>query len=375
MQSRPMSYFEKKAESRVVKSLDLVALEKMAELHVERDMELKEERNVQRSLQGQRPAAVPYGVKSLEKTSNTIKNSSVPKNKEMCPSSSETFWSNTFTDTGNRKKIDLTPEELRCLELAAEHKVEQQVTQNVERASEIAMEKMVEEFIDRDYQSWNTTTTECWNPASGSKTVTKSTWFVSSYTLSTESKQEFMQIESTPSLDMVSGISDGVSDVAYDGSGTRSEYDMYQATEEVTEDKHILNAPIAVEDNAVTIESSLFGLAQEDSMETIRNRRNSTFTNTISTTDLKSMLENMAERSIQFNANGRATEETAENIMETRLQFIEEKDTQSSVIQRGDVSILEQIATTTIGALERETRFKSDQLEREQRANKEGMCL
>jgi len=397
-------YLEEKAERIVEKRLNILAFEKTAECHVERATELEVEINVQRSIDG---SSSCHFVAVDE--SDALKNSSMSS-----PSKSSTDKS-TFVDIssqesgGNQKKRDLTPAELRSLELAAEHKAEQQVTQNVERASEIAMEQRVEEYIDRDLQNAHVTTTnEVWNPILGSKTVTKSTWFVSSSTTITESNQELMpMMESTftRSLEQFSAVPDVVShsigqsninindadsvpesDRVLDDSGAKLEYDIeqnleYSHIEENEIQRHTLNNQNSVEENPATIEPSLFGLAQEHSIETIRNLRNTTFTNTVSINDLESMLEDMGEKNVQINSTEKIPEDNIEKMIETPIEFMTSRDVQTPVIEAGDVSMANGTGTRDSLVQEMfqrsmmETRFKINQLEREQRARTEGMFL
>jgi hypothetical protein len=161
--SHRMSYLEGKAEYAVEKNLNLLTFEKEAELHVERDMELEAEMNVhQRSVVDQSH----YVSTSIDDANESEKSSEVSIKNVPGYDSLNSWFANTpssttstdretpissfqtYRDGDNQKKRALTPEELHSLELAAEEKAEKHVIQNVERASEIAMEKKVEELID-----------------------------------------------------------------------------------------------------------------------------------------------------------------------------------------------------------------------------------
>lgn len=423
--SHRMSYLEGKAEYAVEKNLNLSVFEKEAELHVEQDMELEAEMNVhQRSAVDQsHSVSTPIDDANESEKSSDASEANVPRYDRLNSSFDKTPSSTIFTDRetpissfqtygdgGNQKKRALTPEELRSLELAAEEKAEKHVIQNAERLSEIAMERKVEELIDRDSQGGSTTTNESWNPVLGSKTVTKSTWFVSSYTLSKESNQELVPNEASfPSLETFPGTSVGVSQsiqqqnanptdlnatsklgLEPDGSvaarpgddihqvekGYTSESSTYDTGTEKDENKNMKYT--SVEEIQTTTVSSLFGLAQGENLETTRKLTSPTLMSEMSINDLESMVEKMAEKGIEINAMEKAVEVNAETMIETGLQCNANKDTLSPVVKRGDAPVVDE--PTTIGTLEREmfqrslmqTRFKIDQLERDQRASEKG---
>jgi hypothetical protein len=233
---------------------------------------------------------------------------------------------------------------------------------------------------------------------------------VSSYTLSKESNQELVPNEASfPSLETFPGTSVGDSqsiqqqntnpidlnatfkiDLEPDESvaarlgddihrvekGYTSESSSYDTGTEKDESKNMKYT--SVEEIQTTTESSLFGLAQGENLETTRKLTSPTLMSEMSINDLESMVEKMAEKGIEINAMEKAVEVNAEMMVETGLQRNANKDTLSPVVKTGDAPVVDE--TTTIGALEREmfqrsllqSRFKIDQLERDQRASEKG---